>query len=140
MRMHVRQVAMPAGFHGGHWGTLMPFLKACERSAPPPARPLPPPAALRAPGAWPASAPLASLGLAAPPTRADGSRGHDWATPMLAHWDVGEVAAAAMMRSFVRGGGLAGYETKRSRADVPGTVSSLSPYLRFGQLSVITAD
>ena len=98
------QVAMPAGFHGGHWGTLMPFLKACERSAPPPARPLPPPAAMRPPERWPASASLASLGLAAPRSRADGSHGRDWATPMLAHWDVGEAAAVSAMSAFVRGG------------------------------------
>ena len=64
------------------------FLKACERSAPPPARPLPPPAAMRPPERWPASAPLDSLGLAAPRRRADGSHGRDWATPMLAHWEV----------------------------------------------------
>ena len=37
---------------------------------------------------WPASASLASLGLAAPRRRADGSHGRDWATPMLAHWEV----------------------------------------------------
>jgi deoxyribodipyrimidine photolyase len=49
---------------------------------------------------------------------------------------VGEAAAVSAMLAFVRGGGLAGYETRRSRADLPGTVSTLSPYLRFGQLSV----
>ena len=59
---------------------------------------------------------------------------------MLAHWEVSEQAALEKMHAFVysapgSGRGLAAYETKRSRADEPGTVSSLSPYLRFGQLS-----
>ena len=130
-------VTMQAGFSGGHWGTLMPFLRACERSGPPPPRPLPAPASLRAPPkpSRPISAPLAALGLAAPPVHADGSSGRDWASEMLSHWDVSEPAALSMMHAFVRGGGLAGYESKRSRADERGTVSSLSPYLRFGQLS-----
>ena len=135
------RVDMPGGYSSGHWGTLMPFLRACERSGTPPAQPLAKPRQLRPPAAWPASAPLDTLELAPRPTSRDGTPGRDWAREMMSHWRVGEASALRLMRDFVDGApaasgvGLANYETKRSRADEEGTVSSLSPYLRFGQLS-----
>ena len=130
-------VALPGGFAGGHWGTLMPFLKACERQGPhvPLPRPAPPPGTLVAPASWPASAPLEALRLAAPPVRADGSVGHDWGGGLLSHWRVGEAAAHEAMEAFVDGAGLVGYESKRSRADEPSAVSTLSAHIRWGQLS-----
>lgn len=131
-------VTMPAGFSTGHWGTLMPFVKACERSGPPPPRPRARPDRLLPPAARLPSEPLCRLGLAPTPVRADGSLGRDWATAMMSEWPtVSEGEAHRAMNEFVHqaGGGLAAYESKRSRADEEGTVSRLSPYLRFGQLS-----
>jgi len=130
-------IRLPPGFSGGHWGTLMPFIKACERSGSPPARPLPPPAQLVPPPAWPPSETLAALQLAAPPTRSDGSAGADWGASIIAtgEWAVNEEEAHRQMALFVEGAGLREYESQRSRADESGTVSRLSPYLRFGMLS-----
>ena len=130
-------IRLPSGFSGGHWGTLMPFIKACERSVSPPARPLPPPARLVPPPAWPHSEALAALRLAAPPTRSDGSAGVDWGASIMAtgEWAVNEEEAHRQMALFIEGAGLRGYESQRSRADERGTVSRLSPYLRFGMLS-----
>ena len=130
-------IRLPGGFSGGHWGTLMPFVKACERSGPAPERPLPPPQHLRSPPSWPLSEQLATMRLAAPPTHRDGSSGEDWGTSIITtgKWVVSEAEAHRTMLNFVEGAGLRGYESRRSRADEPGTVSRLSPYLRFGQLS-----
>ena len=121
-------VDMDAGYSGGHWGTLMPFLRACERSGPCPPLPLPPPPSLSAPQQWPHSAPLSSLGLAAASdkSRADGRQ--RWAAKIMSHWRVGEAAALEMMEAFVSGGGLSRYEFDRSCADRRGAVSTLSPY------------
>ena len=128
-------VHCPAGWQGGHWGTLMPFLRACERSGPPPTRPTERPVAMQPPCAWPASGALEDLRLAAPPVLSGGSVGRDWSAAMMAGWEVSEAAAARAMADFVGGGGLAGYEARRSRADEPSAVSRLSAFLRFGQLS-----
>ena len=122
------RVDMGTGYSGGHWGTLMPFLRACERSGPPPPLPLPPPPSLCAPVKWLASMPLSSLGLAAAAGRATAGSSH-WAKKIMSHWRVGEAAALEMMEAFVRGHGLARYEFDRSCADKRGAVSSLSPYV-----------
>jgi deoxyribodipyrimidine photolyase len=122
------RVDMGPGYSGGHWGTLMPFLRACERSGPSPPLPLPPPSSLCAPRQWPASMPLSSLGLAAAAGKASAGGMH-WAKKIMSHWRVGECAALEMMEAFVRGHGLARYEFDRSCADKQGAVSSLSPYV-----------
>ena len=128
-------VQLADGFHGGHWGTLMPFLKACERAGPPPATPAPAPSSLPAPKRWPRSEALSALQLAPLPLRAAGGSGRDWATALLSHWSVSEGCAQSLLAEWVEGDGLASYESRRSRADLTDSVSRLSPYLRFGQLS-----
>jgi deoxyribodipyrimidine photolyase len=151
------RVNMDEGYSGGHWGTLMPFLRACERSGPSPPLPLPPPSRLDVPEHWPMSVPLSSLELAPAAVKKCGGRGQRWAKKITSHWHISEAAALEMMRLFVGGQGLARYEFDRSCADRQGAVSSLSPYvpimpkpvttvnqlgdgffsyLRFGQLSV----
>ena len=119
-------VDMSAGYSGGHWGTLMPFLRACERSSPAPPLPLPSPSSLAAPPQWPASASLSSLALAPAPIDEHGRKKQRWATKIMSHWQVGDAAALEAMRAFVSGG-LARYESDRSRADQRGSVSTLSP-------------
>ena len=129
------QVVLSPGWSGGHWGTLMPFLKASERSGPPPPRPSGPPSSLTPPPSWPDGVELSKLCLAPPPVRRDGTAGRDWAAAMMEGWECSEVAAQEAMAAFVDGAGLPSYEARRSRADVTGSVSRLSPYLRFGQLA-----
>jgi len=130
-------VDLRPGFAGGHWGTLMPFLKACQRSGSPDS-PKPAPTTLNNPATWPQSTPLDELRLAAVPIRKDGSAGTDWGAAVIAGWTVGEAEAMRLMTAFVsgmHGRGLHAYEKSRGRADLPDSVSRLSPYLRFGQLS-----
>lgn len=123
------QVKMDEGYSGGHWGTLMPFLRACERSGPSPPLPLPPPLSLDAPAQWPTSVPLSSLQLAPAQSKKCHGRQQHWAKKIMSHWRVGEAAALETMRLFVGGPGLARYEFDRSCADRDGTVSTLSPYV-----------
>ena len=61
------KIPVKTGFHGGHWGTLMPFLRACtSTSAPPRCEAVPVEA--RAPEEWPTSCSVSELGLANMPT------------------------------------------------------------------------
>ena len=130
------QVKMDEGYSGGHWGTLMPFLRACERSGPSPPLPLPPPSSLDSPVQWPTSVPLSSLQLAFAQSKKCHGRDQHWAKKIMSHWRVGEVAAIEMMEAFVTGQGLARYEFDRSCADKRGTVSSLSPYVPLRAIMV----
>ncbi|KAK9843470.1 hypothetical protein WJX81_004296 [Elliptochloris bilobata] len=117
--------------YNGHFGTLMPFVRACDRLPAPP-KPLPVP--LRVPVA--ASAPeglsLDELGLAPMPLRADGTA-VDWAAGIRGAWDISEAGALRQMDVFLDAG-FPRYEAARQFADAR-AVSRLSPYLHFGQLS-----
>ncbi|MGL4555597.1 MAG: cryptochrome/photolyase family protein [Gemmataceae bacterium] len=85
--------------------------------------PLPAPAQLAAPAAWPTSLDLAALKLE--PTI-------DWAGGMRAHWTPGEAGAARRLTRFLPAAD--GYADHRDRPDLDGT-SSLSPHLHFGEVS-----
>ena len=84
----------------------------------------PPPAALRAPLAWPASQRLATWGLQ--PTKPDWSGG-------FSVWTPGEAGAHARLSDFLATG-LARYAGDR---DIPAAqaISRLSPHLHFGEIS-----
>ena len=84
----------------------------------------PPPAALRAPLAWPASQRLATWGLQ--PTKPDWSGG-------FSVWTPGEAGAHARLSDFLATG-LARYAGGR---DIPAAqaISRLSPHLHFGEIS-----
>jgi deoxyribodipyrimidine photo-lyase len=58
----------------------------------------------------------------------------DWAGGLRAAWAPGEAGAQARLAAFL-GEGLPGYASHRDRPDRPST-SRLSPYLRFGNISV----
>ena len=139
-------VNLQNGFNGGHWGTLMPFLRACERTGKP-HRCLPTPTAgdIVPPGAvtggqWPASCGVDDLQLARMPP------GKDWGAAIRAAWPAGEQTAQQACLHFVATG-LLQYERDRSRADLFGddraenatasscATSRLSIALRFGELS-----
>jgi len=100
-----------------------PFYKAAL-ALPTPPKPLPTPARLDAPAAWPASLPLADLGLL--PTI-------DWAGGMRAVWQPGEAGASARLATFLDAA-VRRYHDDRDRPDVEGT-SRLSPHLHFGEVS-----
>ena len=72
---------------------------------------------------WPPSADLADLGL---------EPVVDWAGGLRAAWTPGEAGATARLRVFCAH--AASYDARRDRPDMAGT-SSLSPHLRFGELS-----
>ena len=142
MRAHESQllyapthVSMASGFNGGHWGTLMPFLKACGKVGPV-RRCLPSPRRLPTPKKWPRSCGLDGLGLAVMPAIVD------WGATIRATWRAGEEEAMSACKKFVETGMLR-YEKDRSRADLfssstPSMLTStsrLSVALRFGELS-----
>ena len=57
----------------------------------------------------------------------------DWAGGLRETWTVGEKAAQARLKAFLAGR-VKGYTSERDRPDRDGT-SSLSPHLRFGEIS-----
>ncbi|HEY8332607.1 MAG TPA: deoxyribodipyrimidine photo-lyase, partial [Tardiphaga sp.] len=57
----------------------------------------------------------------------------DWASGLRAMWTPGEAAAHKRLRSFLNSG-VGGYSGDRDRPDRAGT-STLSPHLRFGEIS-----
>eukprot|EP00435_Cladocopium_sp_Y103_P069807 s8_g34.t1 len=131
-----KKISMTSGHHG-HWGTLLPFLRACQRLGDP-RRPQPEP---KTPWPkWPeadgggGSAGLSlddlSLAAVAPSIR------KDWRLPIREAWGVfTEDGALQRLQRFVNER-LGGYEKERSRADLEENPNSqLSPYLRWGQLS-----
>ncbi len=84
----------------------------------------PEPRRLEAPARWPASMPLADLGLL--PER-------NWADGFSQRWEPGELAARRRLNQFVERS-VSAYEQGRDRPGDHGT-SRLSPHLHFGELS-----
>jgi deoxyribodipyrimidine photo-lyase len=82
------------------------------------------PPAIPAPSRWPSSLALEELRVLP---------AHPWHRKLAAHWQPGEAAARATLKSFVHER-LPGYGDARDRADSAAT-SRLSPYLRHGELS-----
>jgi deoxyribodipyrimidine photo-lyase len=100
-----------------------PFWRRVQAMGNPPS-PLPAPRHLRGGQSF-AGDTIESLGLE--PTEPD------WAGGLRKTWTVGESAGQKQMESFLKAG-LAGYADNRDRPDRDGT-SSLSPHLRFGEIS-----
>eukprot|EP00927_Polykrikos_kofoidii_P076852 TRINITY_DN73878_c0_g1_i1.p1 TRINITY_DN73878_c0_g1~~TRINITY_DN73878_c0_g1_i1.p1 ORF type:complete len:757 (-),score=96.61 TRINITY_DN73878_c0_g1_i1:468-2738(-) len=131
----IEEVRLDLDQRNGAFGTLVPFLFACN-SQPNPPKPQPIPAQLPPQTQEVAipSAGLDALGLSRMPVRKDGSV-LDWGAPILASWDISESAALSALRSFLApGGGISRYETERHLADAS-AVARISPYLRHGMLS-----
>jgi deoxyribodipyrimidine photo-lyase len=100
-----------------------PFWRALAEHMPPPA-PLPAPAEIAAPSAWPVSDSLADWHLL--PTKPD------WATEFAAEWTPGEGGAAERLAAFASKASR--YDSRRNLPSEEGT-SRLSPHLHFGELS-----
>jgi deoxyribodipyrimidine photo-lyase len=108
---------------GRPFQVFTPFWRHClKQPAPPP--PLPTPAAIPSPEAWPRSATLAELQLL--PRK-------PWDQGFRAAWNPGERGAAACLERFCQSG-WRGYTENRNRPDLSGT-SRLSPHLHFGEIS-----
>lgn len=108
---------------GDPYTVFTPYWKRCLL-APEPPPPLAAPAALPAPPAWPASSPLAALGLEPRP---------DWAGGLREAWTPGEAGALARFEAFADDA-VDAYGTERDLPARPG-VSQLSPHLHFGEIS-----
>ena len=115
-----------------HWGTLMPFLRACEKHGPVP-RPLPKPASLPPYSKHIASEPISFVCM---PCR--NGQVVDWGEKIRRSWpNIGEDHAHAALEAFISclTAGLMSYEKKRSRADINTSTARISPHLRFGEIS-----
>ena len=78
---------------------------------------------IKSPEAWPKSESLDQLGLMPP---------SNWHTKMEELWDISEAGAHKRLKQFLEKR-VDRYDTDRDRPDYDGT-SSLSPYLRWGQI------
>jgi len=127
-------ISLSKGFNGGHWGTLMPFLKTCRKQMGEPRRPT----SLRDTIAiiestrgletWPRSTCVEDLDMAII------SGKYRWDTPILHQFPMSEEAARSNLTSFFSRG-FHRYEKDRSRADLEQATSLLSTHLRIGTLS-----
>ena len=126
---------LKGGFNGGHWGTLMPFLKACQKQLGPPRRPI-----LRhetfallqsvqGPKSWPDLTRVDNLDNFAQITGRD-----RWDEPILARFPMNEEEGLKTMNEFMKNG-FERYEKERSRADINTATSRLSVHLRIGTVS-----
>lgn len=127
-------LSLAAGFNGGHWGTLMPFLKGCKKQLGEPRRPIQKVETLsllegfKSPKSWPNSTPLNNLALAI--IKGDTK----WDIPIRERFPMSEEHASSNLNSFFSNG-FHWYETERSRADIEWSTSKLSAHLRLGTLS-----
>ena len=134
----IDKVSLTGGFHGGHWGTLMPFLKNCQKHFGQPRRPIPKHTTfallemVQAPKSWPKSE-LGSLSMAILP-----SNHKSWHQPLRDSFpDLSYEGAHEILDAFfqTKSSGFRRYETDRSRADKELATSRLSVHLRLGTLS-----
>jgi deoxyribodipyrimidine photo-lyase len=107
---------------GGPFQVFTPYWRHCLGRAEP-AEPVPAPAQLPAPPAWPRSLALEELDLLP---------AIDWAAGLRAAWTPGSAVAHAQVRRFLREA-FATYGDGRNRPDLAGT-SRLSPHLHFGEI------
>jgi deoxyribodipyrimidine photo-lyase len=108
---------------GDPYRVFTPFHRACTLLGDPPP-PLPAPARLPAPAAWPSGVTLGSLALEPRP---------DWAEGLRFAWRPGESGARARLEAFLAGAAR-DYRIGRDRPAEEGT-SRLSPHLHFGEIS-----
>lgn len=127
-------IVLSSGFNGGHWGTLMPFLKNCKKNHGEPPRPTPAHETFRlleeavAPTKWPASVSVADLNMAVITGK------HTWDQPILNRFPMSEATARESLNAFFAKG-VKVYETERSRTDKEYTTSKLSVHMRIGTIS-----
>ena len=116
------------------FGTLMPFVHAAEKLGGKVGAPRAAPASARVVDLGPEhgfAASLEELGIVS-----DVDKRLDWAAGIRAEWTMSESGAASTWEHFASVG-LEKFEDDHGRADIvaPAAVSTLSPYLRHGQIS-----
>eukprot|EP00977_Amphora_coffeiformis_P015382 scaffold4510_cov183-Amphora_coffeaeformis.AAC.67 len=127
-------IELDTGFHGGHRGNLMPFLKNCKRHFGEPRRPTPYHETVRllqevkGPDKWPSGTSIKNLSMA----RVNGK--FQWDRPIRERFVMSEAAGRQILEHFFQKG-LRLYESERSRADRELATSKLSPHLRLGTIS-----
>lgn len=131
----IERVDLISGYQGGHWGTLMPFLKACQNQLGEPQRPIEWDETKRLlkrakpPQEPPAGCKIKELDMAIMPMNTP------WDLPILKRFPMTEKEAQVRMERFFQFG-LPKYETARSRADWDDATSQLSMHIRLGTLSI----
>lgn len=127
-------LSLSGGFNGGHWGTLMPFLKGCKKQLGEPRRPMAKHETfallekIQGPEVWPSGTEIEDLDMGI-------VRGKDkWDLPILERFPMSEDKAMNDLDTFMKKG-FHLYEKERSRADLMHSTSKLSPHLRLGTLS-----
>eukprot|EP00941_MAST-03F_sp_MAST-3F-sp1_P001735 g1735.t1 len=121
----LRKINLQKGFQGGHFLTLMPFLRSCKKSAKL-SKPIDAPLHLHKVEVTVKSDSISELGL---------TKMKPWEEKIKAcNWNADE-ESAQKCSSFFISNGLQRYERERSRADKGGSTSKLSMLLRFGVLS-----
>jgi deoxyribodipyrimidine photolyase len=129
-----RALSLSGGFNGGHWGTLMPFLKACKKQLGEPRRPCARHdtfsllESMQGLQVWPDSIDIEALDIGV----VKGNK--KWDLPILERFPMSEDVALQELEHFMKKGFFL-YEQERSRADLEYSTSKLSPHLRIGTLS-----
>jgi len=127
-------LSLKSGFHGGHWGTLMPFIRGCKEQLSEPRRPIPRYQtasileSMKGPDSWPTSTPVDDLKMG----RSKGEKA--WDIPIRERFPMSEDDALSNLDTFFKNG-FHRYEKDRSRADMEWSTSKLSVHLRIGTLS-----
>jgi len=119
------------GFRGGHWGTLMPFMRACKNQLGEPRRPVSTTHLLntvKGPESWPYSASLDDIDLATINGKVK------WDMPIRKRFPMSEKDAIFNLNTFFNDG-FTKYEKERNRADIEWSTSKLSAHLRIGTIS-----
>ncbi len=128
------ELSLKGGFNGGHFGTLMPFVKGCKKQLGEPRRPIAKHETfgllemMKGPKSWPSGINIEELDLGI----VDGK--DKWDVPILERFSMSEESAENEMETFMKTGLLL-YEKERSRADIKHSTSKLSPHIRVGTLS-----
>ncbi len=118
---------------GGAFKVFTPFWRAARENHTAPA-PLHAPKQFAASSKQPSHSALSLSDLALLPTKPNWAAKPNWAKGMAGSWVPGEKGALATLDTFIDNG-FAGYSENRNRPDMPST-SRLSPYLRFGEISI----
>ena len=127
-------VSLGQGFQGGHWGTLMPFLKGCQKQLGAPRKPIPRHETfamlkrIKGPEVWPKGVSVDELDLAVI------SGSEKWDLPIVQRFPMSEEDAVSNLNQFFEKG-FERYEKDRNRADMESSTSRLSTHLRIGTLS-----
>ena len=128
------ELSLSSGFNGGHWGTLMPFLKGCKKQLDEPRQPIQKHETfallerMKGPIHWPTGIDVEDLNMGI----VNGKE--KWHLPILQKFSMSEDRAMEDMEAFMKNG-FRFYEIERSRADLSDSTSVLSPHLRIGTLS-----